>query len=711
MIRTYSLTGALFLLFIFPGRIFGLELSSLPSEGLFITSGFEVWIPEEGEVLKKPGVYLLDKSKFLPASTTSFGYSSKPHWIRIPIRNSGADNISWVLEVQYGPLDKLDVYLASKGEEPIYKAGDSYPFAVRPIQYRFPSFPFEISPGTSDEIFIRIESHSALNFPMFAYQREDFFARANSEQILLGIYFGSILVMAMYNLFLFLSTRERIYFSFSLYVGVGAFLQCILNGYAFQYLWPNATEWASKSLPCFIYLSLSTCVDFVRIYFSTKRTNPRIDLALKTILSACLMMVIASYFIPGRFSIAAFFGISSLGLVLVLYLGFQALSLNLHAAAFFLSAWITLLLGDFLFILRLANVLPHSFGLAFWGVEWGSSLHILLLALGIADRVSELSKDLTSRVKDLNEAKQNVEQSEMRFRNLFEGAEELLITLDQEGKIIDINRSVSRMTGHLPKEMIGTKFADLLFAQESLNHSYGSLIANDRLEEQLKTRKTVEFHAELKHKYVMEPKPVRIRLQPFESEGKKLFLGKISEISEDILSRFLLSESMHFTLNNYLQNADVLCRQLTSNLSQFVGSEVVTAVRTCVREVLINAIEHGNLGISFDEKTDAMKQGNYMEFIQKRQKEAFYGARTVRVAYSLNAKRIGFEISDEGEGFDFKKILNLDGDRLNEESITHGRGIMMTRKVFDIVKFNDKGNRVLLIKYLEKPLKYKREET
>lgn len=192
---------------------------------------------------------------------------------------------------------------------------------------------------------------------------------------------------------------------------------------------------------------------------------------------------------------------------------------------------------------------------------------------------------------------------------------------------------------------------------------------------------------------------------------RKGILGKAYELNEDILSKFIVSESMHFTLNNYLRNADLLSRLLTVNLSSFVGTEIVIAIRTCIREIVINSIEHGNLAISFDEKTEALNQGRYLEFIQERQKETFYNYRTVKVSYSLNARRIGFLITDEGEGFDYKKILNLDIEKLNETSLTHGRGIVMTRRVFDIVRFNEKGNRVLLIKYLKKPLRYKREKT
>ncbi|TGK01111.1 PAS domain S-box protein [Leptospira semungkisensis] len=705
LLRVFFRLAVLALLFLHNFPIFSFDPSSLEEEGTSMVPFAEVWVDEKGGTSYAE----MRKQKFYPLTSSSLGYSPKVHWFRIPVENLSSEIVDWILEIHYSQLDQAELFLASHGDKVLFRGGDRIPFGERPIQYRFPSFPLELKSGEKDTVYLKIETKSSVNFTVFAYRSEDFFSKISNEQILLGIYFGSLMVMALYNLFLFLSTRERTYLSFFLYVSSGILVQWALNGYAFQFFWPNSVSWASHIVTSLSFLVAGTTADFVRTYFDAGRNYSGSDRVLKVISSLSYILTIIGYFIPFGLTLAVYIFFSTITFGAILYLGFQGFARNLRPALFFLGAWIALVLGALLFVLRFSGWISHNVTIAYWGVEIGTSLHILLLALALADRVNDLSKDLSSKVEDLNEAKHAIEQSELRFRNLFEGAEELLLTLDQDGKIKDANRTLSRLTGYRPKEVEEKNFLDLIYSFEGQEDSIVLLLAEEKLQEHLKTRKTVEFHSEFKQKYVMEPKPVKIRLQSFESESGRMVLGKVSEISEDILSRFLVSESMHFTVNNYLRNADILSRQLTSNLSQFTGSEVITAIRTCVREVLINAIEHGNLGISFDEKTESMKTGNYMEFIQKRQREAFYGARSMTVAYSLNAKRIGFEIEDQGDGFDFKKVLNLDGDKLNEESYTHGRGIMMTRKVFDVVKFNDKGNKVLLIKYLQKPLKYKRE--
>ncbi|GIM18840.1 hypothetical protein KHM19_06520 [Leptospira borgpetersenii] len=333
------------------------------------------------------------------------------------------------------------------------------------------------------------------------------------------------------------------------------------------------------------------------------------------------------------------------------------------------------------------------------------------MGLGLADRVKILSRTLSVKIRELRFAKRVAERSEKRFKNLFEESEEFLFTMDTNGKIRNANKALGRLLGFDPEEVIGWDFLDLIFVSGVKNASYAKILVRDKIEELLTTEKSSEFTAEFRQKFVLEPRQIRVRLQLLDLGNEKCILGKAYELNEDVFAKFIVSESMHFTLNNYLRNADLLSRLLTVNLARFIGTEVVIAIRTCIREIIINSIEHGNLAISFDEKTEALDEGRYLELIQGRQKEPFYGRRTVKVSYSLNARRIGFLISDEGEGFDYKKILNLDIEKLNETSLTHGRGILMTRSVFDIVRFNEKGNRVLLIKYLKKPLRYKREQT
>ena len=125
---------------------------------------------------------------------------------------------------------------------------------------------------------------------------------------------------------------------------------------------------------------------------------------------------------------------------------------------------------------------------------------------------------------------------------------------------------------------------------------------------------------------------------------------------------------------------------------------MVNTIRICFREILINAIEHGNLGITFDEKTRAIENGDYMDFLISRQKDARFARRGVLVDYLINGKVLMFRVTDEGDGFDHSSFITRAENDEYMAMLEHGRGIIMTRNVFDSVVFNEKGNQVILTK-------------
>ena len=123
-------------------------------------------------------------------------------------------------------------------------------------------------------------------------------------------------------------------------------------------------------------------------------------------------------------------------------------------------------------------------------------------------------------------------------------------------------------------------------------------------------------------------------------------------------------------------------------------------IQIALREVIINAIEHGNLNITFDEKSDAIENDTYFNLIHCRQNTPGIKDKKVTIEYTVNKDSIRYTISDEGKGFSYKKYLENTEETADTECIPHGRGLVMISSVFDEISFNDKGNVVTLVKNL-----------
>ena len=111
-----------------------------------------------------------------------------------------------------------------------------------------------------------------------------------------------------------------------------------------------------------------------------------------------------------------------------------------------------------------------------------------------------------------------------------------------------------------------------------------------------------------------------------------------------------------------------------------------------VSELLTNAVEHGNLAITYEEKTVLIEKGNLQDEIQKRLALPDYQKRMVHVSLKKEEGKLHVLVEDEGSGFDYEKYLRFDDSRVFDN---HGRGIAIVNSYLDM-KYLDKGNKVLV---------------
>ena len=112
-------------------------------------------------------------------------------------------------------------------------------------------------------------------------------------------------------------------------------------------------------------------------------------------------------------------------------------------------------------------------------------------------------------------------------------------------------------------------------------------------------------------------------------------------------------------------------------------------------EILINAIEHGNLGISYDEKTRLVDEKSWREEVNRRLEKQENKDKQVVVIFEKKEDAYYLQVTDEGNGFNWKSFMEFDPSRASHN---HGRGIAVANMiVFDKLIYNEKGNQVTAI--------------
>ncbi len=113
-------------------------------------------------------------------------------------------------------------------------------------------------------------------------------------------------------------------------------------------------------------------------------------------------------------------------------------------------------------------------------------------------------------------------------------------------------------------------------------------------------------------------------------------------------------------------------------------------------ELLVNAVEHGNLGISFEEKSGLILDGMWEDEIEYRQNLRENIHKKVTVKISKCEKHLELRIKDDGEGFDPAPFVKLEAHRAHK---VNGRGIYLASLEFDKVEYLGNGNEVVCYKY------------
>ncbi len=170
-----------------------------------------------------------------------------------------------------------------------------------------------------------------------------------------------------------------------------------------------------------------------------------------------------------------------------------------------------------------------------------------------------------------------------------------------------------------------------------------------------------------------------------------------SAIRESRKKKILSSElQQHKTSFNLIETCTFKYRTLleAESLACFIANCYPDPQRVVsgLAELLINAVEHGNLGIGYSEKTWLVQAGTWYEEMTRRVDLPEHRQKFVEVSLKNKSQGIYVKISDQGKGFDWRRFLEVDPSRALDN---HGRGIAQALAIsFDDVSYNEKGNTV-----------------
>ena len=177
----------------------------------------------------------------LPESSYStLGVRKEAAWLRIPFAVGTASDGHWVLDIDYPPLNDIDVYLI-KDDKVMQRAklGSLQSFESRPLLSRSHAAPLEVQAGQSYELMIRIETRGAMILPITIERKDAFHSTAAAEQMLQGLLIGIALCLLLYSLGQWVSSHEPLFLKYVLVVTGSLWFTLLQLGVGAQFVWTN----------------------------------------------------------------------------------------------------------------------------------------------------------------------------------------------------------------------------------------------------------------------------------------------------------------------------------------------------------------------------------------------------------------------------------------------------------------------------------------
>ncbi|MBK5008639.1 hybrid sensor histidine kinase/response regulator [Pseudomonas sp. S60] len=342
------------------------------------------------------------------------GYSTSVFWLKLelrPLAQGAATPRQWLLELAYPPLDHLELYVANPDGhfQLAQRTGDALPYDCRQIRQSNYLFSLQLPPGQATTVYLRLHSQGSVQAPLALWAPEAYLEAQPSHFYVLGMIYGVLLVMLVYNLFIYLSVRDVSYLYYILYIASFGLYQVSVNGAGIAYLWPHSPWWANACTPLFIGAAGLFGCQFARHFLQLRSISPRFDRLLQALmLGGAGVMVLAvtlRYGIALRMATA----LALLFTVSIFSAGLYAWWRGLRVARWFIIAWTAFLLGGLVNTLMVLGYLPNLF-ITMYASQLGSALEVALLSLALADRINNLRNQQAQALRDTGRTLEQVNQ-------------------------------------------------------------------------------------------------------------------------------------------------------------------------------------------------------------------------------------------------------------------------------------------------------------
>jgi len=326
-------------------------------------------------------------------------------WCKLELRNKSGFDQEYILQTtKWG---YFDVFMIAENESIVHlSSGSLLPLHLRSQPSNTNAVKFLIGNNEKKQVYLKFKSQYSIylhNDVSLQLVKQTYFEKTDRQRLLWqGLFFGIILVMALYNLFILFAVRDISYLYYVLsIISIGLYF-AFYYGFGIEYLWPGSPRWDTFFFAIINPFTGLTRILFTRTYLHTPQLLPRINKILNALAAACVITLITGfgcYFsnIDILKPLVTIIGtLGALVLIMMLVAGIAAYHYDKYEPAkYFIAANILLVIGAIAFIFRETGMIGDNFFTRYL-VQYGVLIQAVVLSLGLASRLNRMRLQLAN---------------------------------------------------------------------------------------------------------------------------------------------------------------------------------------------------------------------------------------------------------------------------------------------------------------------------
>ncbi len=392
--------------------------------------------------------------EFTPLENDSidFGFTADKIWMRFSVHNSSAESINPLLRSSARFMRPLEIFILRENgsvEQLLYN-DETQAFGERPLpELRFLATEFNLAPNEEAEFYIRFGAGGQASMTLEISSREDALSEQWRASVGLVVFSTILLTLVLVNFFHFIAVRNLAYLVYVFYESFNVIYVAHMEGFTFQYLWPNLPQWNDDATPIIASLGLIIGNFFAMVFLEAKKHAPLIHKIFLTFIAISALILLMTLLAGNRLGNQLTAPMLPISIILSVIAAVAAIRNGHYLARYFLVAWAMFGVSAAIWSGTILGLFTADYNIL---TIYKSTIAIqaIILSMGLADQVRRINNEFTSTQAELiSSLEARLEDTRERFR-LERKNEEAMDRLSAKSKQLattshDINQPIQSL--------------------------------------------------------------------------------------------------------------------------------------------------------------------------------------------------------------------------------------------------------------------------